>query len=160
MSARSIVYYYSRTGNTKRIAEAVAQTLGADLEALRDTFDYSGVTGFFRGGRDAFRRREHEPTPLAHDPAPYDLVVIGQPVWAGRPVPVVNGFLKRRSLAGKRVALFVTFDGAGDVKCLDGTQALLTGARSVSRTSFREVGKHPEQRTDDARRWAASLKEG
>ena len=158
MSGKSIVYYYSRTGNTKRIAEQIAVTLGGDIEALQDAVEYSGAVGFFKAGRDAFRSAVHEIAPLAHPPAAYDLVIVGQPVWAARPVPAVNGLLGNYDLSGRKVALFVTFDGGGDAHCLEATEAHLKAGQVVAKASFLKVGKKPEENLKKAQQWAESLR--
>ena len=40
--------YYSRTGNTKKAMEEIAQELGAELVELRDDVVRSGWKGFLR----------------------------------------------------------------------------------------------------------------
>jgi flavodoxin len=157
MNAKSIVYYYSRSGNTKLIAEHIAQTLGCESEALKDPVSYSGVIGFIKGGRDALKKVTPKIQSLVHNPAAYELIVIGQPVWAARPVPAVNGLIKQYNLAGKNVALFVTFDGGGDARCLETTAGMLPAANVVARTSFLKVGRHRDTNLQKAREWAQSL---
>ena len=49
---RSLVVYYSRTGVTKKVAEAISQMLGADIEEIIDRRDRRGPKGFFTGGRE------------------------------------------------------------------------------------------------------------
>ena len=41
-----LVVYYSRTGNTKFVAEAIAQSLEADIEEIKDGKNRMGVFGF------------------------------------------------------------------------------------------------------------------
>jgi flavodoxin len=157
---KALVLYYSRTGNTKRIAEAVAETLKADLEPLVDPSSYDGAVGFVKGGRDAMTGRVAEIAPLKHDPAQYDLVVIGQPVWAARPVPAVNGLARAHDLKGRKLALFVTFDGAGDKGCLERTAALFPDVTGAARISFLKVGKNRDAAAARAAAWATQLANG
>ncbi len=157
MSTRVLVLYYSRTGNTEAVAKAMADELKADVEVLGDPVSYAGPLGYVLGGRDALKGRVAEIDALPKNPADYDLIVIGQPVWAGRPVPAVNGFAKRYSLKDKTVALFVTFDGGGDTGCLTRTAALFPGARLSATRSFLRVRRNRVRCEADARAWAKTL---
>ena len=50
---RVLVVYYSRTGNTRFVAEAVAQSLEADIEEIKDGKNRMGIFGFLRCGYEA-----------------------------------------------------------------------------------------------------------
>ena len=45
---------------------------------------------------------------MGHDPADFDLVVIGTPVWAARVAPPVRSFIEKNRGKLKNVALFCT----------------------------------------------------
>lgn len=154
---KTLVLYYSRTGNTEAVARRIAEALGADIEPLRDDRDYGGVKGWILAGRDAFRGVRSALAPLAHAPAAYDLVILGQPVWAARPVPAVNALASSGQLRGRSLALFVTLDGGGQEACLRATAAEFEGADIVARTAFLRVGRRREENLRLAGEWAASL---
>jgi len=48
---KALVVFYSRTGTTKQVAEALAQSLNCDSEELIDTKKRSGPLGFLSAGR-------------------------------------------------------------------------------------------------------------
>ena len=78
--------YYSRTGNTKKAMEEIAEALDAELVELNDGVDRGGLRGALRSGRDAMRK---ECVPLQAFQTEkalgeYQLVIVGTPVWAGR----------------------------------------------------------------------------
>jgi flavodoxin len=79
------VLYISRTGNTKRLAEAISELLKAPI------FDIS-----------------HSPEPsVVND---FDLLIIGTPVMGLRPAPEVHSFVKRLpECTGKKAILFCTY---------------------------------------------------
>ena len=52
-----LVVYYSRTGNTRFVAEAVAQSLKADIEEIRDRKNRMGIFGFLRCGYEAIFKK-------------------------------------------------------------------------------------------------------
>jgi flavodoxin len=79
---KTLVVYYSRTGNTKLVGDEVAAALGADVEELKDKKNRLGLKGWVQSGSDASRKRIADLEPVRYDPAEYDLVVLGGPVWA------------------------------------------------------------------------------
>ncbi|MCY6379672.1 flavodoxin family protein [Hoeflea prorocentri] len=79
-----LVVYYSLSGHTRQVAEAVAELTGADIEMLQDVKRRSGLFGYIRSAIEAVRERKPAIRPTEFDPSQYDLVVIGTPVWAGK----------------------------------------------------------------------------
>ena len=65
---RILIAYYSRSGNTRRVATRLAVDLGADLEEIVDPTCRSGVFGYQRSGFQALFRRLVPIAPPAHDP--------------------------------------------------------------------------------------------
>lgn len=106
---KSLVVYYTRTGKTKSVAEAIAAQLGADLEEVVDLKKRGGAIGWISGGKDASRNSLTEIAPTQKAPADYDLIVIGTPIWAWSPTPAIRTYISKNDLSGKRVALFYTF---------------------------------------------------
>ena len=80
--------------------------------------------GYLSGGFAARGGKETEIAPTTKSPADYDLIVVGTPVWAGRPTPAIITYLKKNSLAGKKVALFFT-QGGKKPSAIDQTKALI-----------------------------------
>jgi flavodoxin len=72
-----LVVYYSRTGNTKKIAGELAKKFSADLEAIDDSQDRSGVFNYLKSGYEAARKKECVISALKHNPSDYDIVIIG-----------------------------------------------------------------------------------
>ncbi len=121
---RALVTYYSRTGITHAVAESLAATLGADLEAIRDGKDRSGVIGFVTAGKEASLRQMPPIEAPEHDPAGYDLVVIGTPVWAGTMASPVRTWLSTYGPSLKTVAYFCTTGHTSREKTLNQMAAL------------------------------------
>jgi len=110
---RVLVAYYSRTGHTRQVAEAIAAQLGADLEPIVDRANRRGFFGYLRAGRDAIRGRLTEIDPPRRDPAAYDLLVVGTPVWGSSLAPAVRTWLAVRPGGLPDTALFLTHGGSG-----------------------------------------------
>jgi len=116
---RALVVYYSRTGNTRKVARFIASKLAAEFEEIVDTKKRQGVLGWIGAGRDAMLHRETPIGPVQKDPASYDLVVIGSPIWAGNVAAPVRTYLVQYGRRARRVAFFLTMKGQGEAKVLD-----------------------------------------
>lgn len=110
---RALVAYYSRSGNTRRVAEVIAAELGAELEPITDRTDRHGLLGYLRAARDAIRGCGTPIGDPVHNPAAYDLVVVGTPVWASAVSPAIRTYLARHAGRLPDAALFLTHGGTG-----------------------------------------------
>lgn len=113
---KTLVVFYSRTGTTKKVAEALASKMGADLEEIKDTVDRSGIKGYLFSGRDAMKKNLTVLRQLSKDVSQYDLVVIGTPIWITVSVPVRTFLVQHKNEFAKNVAFFCTMGGSGDEK--------------------------------------------
>jgi len=125
---KTLVIYYTRTGNARFMAENIVAELGADIEEVVDLKNRQGVLAFMPAGRDAMRGKETEIAQTKRTPANYDLVVIGQPVWAGSPTPAIRTYVKKNDLSGKKVALF--FSDSSD-QVIEKTKGLMQNSTFV-----------------------------
>jgi flavodoxin len=131
---KTLVIYYSLTGNTKYIADALCSVLSADAMRLPH-----------KGARPVLEA--------------YDLIVIGTPVWAfGLPYPLKK-FLKEICFDGRRVALFCCYtvcQGRVFAMFMDALQHAVV----VGQHAFREPLRiSKEQQADEARSWASELRD-
>jgi flavodoxin len=110
---KTLVVYYTRTGNTTNIAGEIAAALEADVEELKDDVSRGGPVGFVRSGREAKSGKLVDLDPLSHEPSKYDLVVIGTPVWAQTMSSPIRTFLRNVDLGNARVAWFCTVGAQG-----------------------------------------------
>lgn len=129
--AHMLVIYYSRTGATAKLAEAIASATGADVEPLRDTVNRAGAWGFIRSIRDAAGKRGTVLEPLHVDPTRYDLVVIGTPDWGKSISAPVRTFLEAYRGHLGQVAFFLT-DGEADHDAIFREMGRLAGREPVA----------------------------
>ncbi len=115
---RALVVFYSRSGTTRALAGALARALGADLEEIRDKVDRAGALGFLRSALDATLGRAAVLEPQRHDPADYDLVLVGTPVWASTVSTPVRAYLENNRKRFRGVAFFATEGGRGAERAL------------------------------------------
>ena len=101
-----LILYYSMSGNTEEVARAIHSAVDGKLMK----FEPKGGkrVSVAKGAVQALFKAKPPMEPLAIDPAEYDLIFLGCPVWAGHAAPVIHSFAGMYPLAGKKVALFCT----------------------------------------------------
>ncbi|MCX5686732.1 MAG: NAD(P)H-dependent oxidoreductase [Candidatus Omnitrophica bacterium] len=133
---KSLITYYSFSGNTDRIAKIFGKILEAKGEVDIQRLKLKDEVKTFIGQCAAARRGEKPELEgnVKYDAASYDLVLVGSPVWALVPTPAVNTFLDKVSgLNGKRVvALLTSGSGLGVGSCFKNIRKALE-AKGVAR---------------------------
>jgi len=107
---KTIVVYYSLSGNTKFVAEKIAEQLDADLCEITDKHFKKGRMLYVKGGMAA-RREKLSDIKATKSIENYDLVVVGSPVWAGKIAPPIRTFLVNNNFSEKQLAFFVSIGG-------------------------------------------------
>ncbi len=105
---KALVVYYTRTGNTKALAEQISKELDADIEGLLDLKARTGVVG--TASAYLRPRATTEIDEMMHNPKDYDVVIVGGPIWWFSSVPAVNAFLSNYKEQIIKSAFFYTFD--------------------------------------------------
>jgi flavodoxin len=108
-----LLVYYSRTGTTKLIADDISAELRCDVEEIVDTKNRGGILGYLGAGRDAFFRRLTTLKPTRYDPANYDVIIVGTPVWNASVSAPVRTYLTAHKGDLKSVVFFCTYGGSG-----------------------------------------------
>jgi flavodoxin len=121
---KTLIVYYTRTGNARFVAETIAATIGADVEEVVDLKKRSGSLGFLSGGKDATQGKETQIGETKRSPKDYELIILGTPVWASAPTPAIRTYINHNDFSDKKVALFFTC-GKENQKAIEKTKALL-----------------------------------
>jgi flavodoxin len=146
---RSILTYYSFSGNTDRVMKLFAGELRkrgeVDSQRLLPKDEIKDFIGQCRAAR-AYQRTELGGK-VDYDASPYDLIILGSPVWAFAPVPAMNTFLDDLSgLNGKRVIVLLTSgSGLGVKHCFKNIRRILEnkGAATIDEVNI------PDRRQKD-----------
>lgn len=146
---KTLVTYYSFSGHTDRVVSIFADILkrkgDVDIQRLRPADE---MTNFFGQCAAAFTgKRTKVQDGVKFDASPYDLVLIGSPVWAFKPTPAINTFLDGiNGLHGKKVVVLLTSgSGAGVGKCFGNIKSVL---QSKGSSNIAEVNI-PDKKLDD-----------
>jgi flavodoxin len=154
---KAIIYFYSLTGKTKFVAEELSKQLNCLIEEIIDNKKRKGFFGFIKAGRDALFKKTTSISEIKHNPADFDLVIIGQPIWAGKSVPAISTLLETHKINAKTV-LFFTSDGSNiSDKLIDNVKSALQGD-IISVKGFLKVLKNKEKVLNEIKSWATELK--
>ncbi len=100
----TIVYYYSRTGNNKYLAEKIAKELNCTIEKIRPRADIF----IFYLLKISFGLKKFK-----NAPENFDRVILVGPIWMGRFVTPLKSFVSKYSASIKALS-FVTCCGTSD----------------------------------------------
>ena len=129
---KTLIVYYSMSGNTDHAARAIAEALGAETLRLEPEKAYpdSGLRKFLWGGKSALMAETPPLRPYSFSAEAFDQIILGFPVWAGNLAPPLRTFLRDNAAAldGKRVAAFACQSGSGADKAFSRLEALLGSA--------------------------------
>lgn len=118
---KTLVVYYSASGNTRRVAEAIAQAANTDLFEIVPTEVYTNEDLNWTNPNSRVSREHDDESlrdvPLTTTEVPdwdsYDTVLLGYPIWWGIAAWPVNNFVKANDFTGKTVIPFATSSSSG-----------------------------------------------
>ena len=152
-----LVAYFSATGNTAGVAEAIAGRLGADVWEIEAAQPYTDADLNYNddASRTSVERADGtnpELTQVTPDGwADYDTVLLGYPIWWGEAAWPLRTFVAGNDFAGKTVVPFCTSASSGIGRSGE-LLAELAGAGDWS-----EGARFSADAGDEAADWAAGL---
>lgn len=147
--SKSLVAYFSGTGNTKRVAEFIKNKTDGDLFEINPTEPYTDADLNYSNSNSRVSK-EHNDESLRDIPLQittpssfndYSIVYIGFPIWWGIPAWPVNNFVKDNDFTGKTVIPFATSASSGMgnsgsiLKAMNNTGTWINGQRFSSNVS-------------------------
>lgn len=155
---RALVVYFSATGNTKAVAETLAELQGADLFEIVPEQPYTAEDLNYN---DSSTRASVEQNDETARPAiaggidnigDYDVIYVGFPIWWGDLPRILNTFFDTYDLSGKVIAPFCTSGGSGisaavqTISGLEPDATVTDGLRAGSSTA-----------EDDLNQWLSTI---
>lgn len=162
---RKLVAYYSWGGNTKAVAEYLAQKISADLLELKVKEAYSAdYNTCVRQVGKAGKKFEPALTTQIPDMSAYTTIFAGSPCWWGTIANPLRTFLHQNDFAGKTVIPFMTHGTSGlhvqDVKALCPNATVLDGYGIFNKYQVSTTIDTPENMGDykaEIDRWLVAL---
>ena len=115
---RKLVAYFSATGTTAKVAEKLADAVGADIYEIepeiphtKDDLDWKN-----KWSRSSIEMRDSSSRPAIigrrDNINDYDTIYVGFPIWWYTAPTIINTFLESYDLSGKIVIPFATSGGS------------------------------------------------
>lgn len=120
---RSLVVYYSLTGNTREVAARAVRHLDADIAEVRCPRYESGAFRLLRAALDGWRGRLPAIEVSGGRPKEYDFVLIMGPVWAGQVATPVRAYLVQSRGKLRRAAFLLTCGNRCSPRAFEGMAA-------------------------------------
>ena len=157
--SKALVAYFSASGVTKKLAQTLAEAIGADLFEIEPKVPYTraDLNWMDKQSRSTIEMQNPASRPelagTCESIADYDTVFVGFPIWWYVAPTIVNTFLESCDLTGKTVVPFATSGGSGMGSTNKALAPSCKGARLLEGKVFRS--------STDAqalRKWAGTLK--
>lgn len=113
--AKTLVAYFSYSGNTKKTAQRVAELAKADLFEIKPKKAYSAdyQTCIEEARKEVGEGARPELMDKLDDLSRYDTIVLGFPNWCSTCPMIILSFLEAYDLSGKKIYSFVKSGGGG-----------------------------------------------
>lgn len=116
---KRVVAYFSASGVTKKVAEMIAEALSCDIHEIVPKVAYTkaDLDWMDKSSRSSVEMKDKSIRPeLAKDNDDidaYDEIILGFPIWWYVAPTIINTFLEKYDLKGKKIVLFATSGGSG-----------------------------------------------
>ena len=116
---RKLVAYFSASGVTAKVAETLAEAIGADIYEIAPEVPYTkaDLDWMDKKSRSTLEMNDPASRPAISgkrdNMADYDTVFVGFPIWWYVAPTIINTFLESYDLTGKTIVPFATSGGSG-----------------------------------------------
>ena len=115
---KTLVAYFSASGVTKKLAQTLADAIGADLFAIEPKVPYTraDLNWMDKQSRSTIEMQNPSSRPEIAEGGPdlsgYDTIFVGFPIWWYEAPHIIETFLESCDLSGKTVVPFATSGGS------------------------------------------------
>ncbi|MFW9771806.1 MAG: flavodoxin family protein [Candidatus Heimdallarchaeota archaeon] len=159
MDKKVLIAYYSLTGNTQFIAEAIQEALQVDIEELKPVKELNPNSSmrFMWGGMQATMKMKPDLYPTGKNPLDYDIIFLGTPVWAWTFSPPLRKYISLFDLSTKKVAIWVCCAGDGK-KALDRFKEAFKETQILGTNIFQQpLNNNSKKAKERAISWASEI---
>ena len=117
--SKKLVAYFSASGVTAKVAETLAEAIGADIFEIEPKVPYTeaDLNWMDKKSRSSVEmgNKSFRPEMVKDDLdlSQYDTILVGFPIWWYVAPTIINTFLEGYDFAGKKIVLFATSGGSG-----------------------------------------------
>ncbi len=117
--SKALVAFFSASGSTRKLANTLAEAIGADTYEIKPATPYTGKDLNWNNSqsRSSVEMADINSRPALADTsaqiANYDTIFLGFPIWWYVAPHIINSFLESYDFAGKTIVLFATSGGSG-----------------------------------------------
>ena len=146
---KSIVVYFSASGNTKAAAEKIAELTGSDLMEIVPEEKYTEADLNWHDGESRTSVEKDDESirpaikPDTKNLADYDTVFLGYPIWWGTAPKVLWNFVEKHDFTGKTVLPFCTTHSSSEGESGRTLQKL-----SGNKGTWKDAKRFPEHPSD------------
>ena len=115
---KTLVAYFSASGVTAKVADKLADALGADIYEIRPETPYTkaDLNWMDKNSRSTIEMNDKTIRPAIADKNArideYNTIFLGFPIWWYVAPTIINTFLESYDFAGKKIILFATSGGS------------------------------------------------
>lgn len=156
---KTLVIYFSHTGNTERVAEIIQKELGADIFKIETKNPYpENYTETTEIVQEEFNKEYYPPLKVSKldNFSLYETVFIGYPIWWGTIPMAVQNFIKQNDFTGKKVIPFCTHGGSRFGKSIIELKEICAGADVLS-NGFETQNIDSSRTETEIKEWLSSL---
>ena len=155
--SKALVAYFSASGVTKRVAESLAKSIGADLYEIASKTPYSraDLNWMDKNSRSTVEMNDRSARPeiaaSVSDMTAYSTVFVGFPIWWYREPSIIDTFMETYDFNGATVVPFATSGGsalgesAGNMQALAPTAKVAEGKRFSGNTTAQALKEWAER---------------
>ena len=123
--SKKLVAYFSASGKTAKVADMLADAVGADIYEIRPEVPYTkaDLNSMNKKSRSSVEMNDKAFRPTIADKNAkidqYDTIFLGFPIWWYVAPTIINTFLEGYDFSGKKVILFATSGSSGFGKTVE-----------------------------------------
>ena len=116
--SKKLVAYFSASGVTAKVADMLADAVGADIHEIQPKVPYTkaDLNWMDKNSRSSIEMADKtirpEIAPSNVNIAEYDVIYLGFPIWWYVAPTIINTFLETYDFSGKKIILFATSGGS------------------------------------------------
>ena len=149
-AGKTLLLYYSKTGNTQAACEALQKALGADIQEIKDLNSRDTKFGAIGGMLKTLLGMHTAIEPKKVDLSPYTTVIISAPIWAAKFGLAMRTFVETNRFDGKNIIIFITADSFIEEKYQEKHRQLVKDSGGNGDRLFSGAGNRSGERGEGA----------